>query len=134
MKANLSSIVDGLEMVSEMNQVYYNPETGEVDFVLDEIIGSYDEEEDERIPDGVLFLPSSFEINEYSIMEDFAYSLENQDMRQELLWAISGRGAFRHFKHFIHQYNIQEEWFDFKHEAYTKIALEWCDQNEIAYE
>lgn len=134
MKVKLSTIVEGLEMVSDMTQVYYNPETGEVDFVLDPLIGGYDEDEDETIPDGALFLPSSFEINEYSIMEDFVYSLKDQDMRQEFLWAINGRGAFRNFKHHIHRYNIQNDWYDFKHEAYTKIAKEWCDWKNLEYE
>lgn len=130
MKVKLLVIVEALDMVDQMNRVYYDKDTGEIGFVSEEISIDYDEDE-QSIPDNTLFLPSSFEINEYSIMENFVYSLEEENIREEFQWAISGQGAFRNFKNLIHRYSIQEEWYMFKHKAYTEIAKEWCEENQL---
>jgi hypothetical protein len=43
-------------------------------------------------------LPSKFEVNEWQIMEDFSLSVKSDRIREDLLDAIQGRGAFRYFK------------------------------------
>ena len=78
-------------------------------------------------------MPDSFEINEYSIMEKFCYSIESQKISNLLLNAIQGRGAFRRFKDVIIRYNIENMWYAFKENEYKQIAIEWCDRNKISY-
>lgn len=56
-------------------------------------------------------LPSSFDIHEWAIMEDFARSVAEPDLRDELLGAIRGRRAFRRFKDAIYRNGIQEAWY-----------------------
>lgn len=83
--------------------------------------------------DEYLKLPSKYEIHEYRIMKDFCYSVEDEDVRDDLLERISGRGAFRSFKDGIHRHDIAEEWYQFREEALEKIAISWLEDNDIPY-
>jgi hypothetical protein len=88
-----------------------------------EVIGS-----DDYIP-----LPTKFEINDYHIMEDFCYTIEDEKIQDKLLNSISGRGAFRRFKDAIHFLDIQNDWYRFREEEFEKIAIEWLEDNGIEY-
>lgn len=33
----------------------------------------------------------------------------------------------------IHRYNIAGHWYKFRDEALKRIAVEWCEDNEISY-
>ena len=43
-------------------------------------------------------LPTKFDVHEWAIMQDFVYSVPSGTIREDLLNAIHGIGAFRHFK------------------------------------
>ena len=43
-------------------------------------------------------LPTKFEVHEWAIMQDFSSSVEPDRIREDLLHAIHGAGAFRNFK------------------------------------
>ena len=116
MKVKLDTIIGGLDMVSDTFDVYFNPKTGEIDFINLFSTPSFYTDEEDSIPEEAIFLPSQFEIHEYSIMEDFIYTIEDKEIYEELLFAIKGRGAFRNFKHQIHRFGIQNDWYDFKEE------------------
>lgn len=79
-------------------------------------------------------LPESYEINEYSIMEDFIDQLSHTATQDRLEWAIRGRGAFRRFKDTIEDLGISQQWYDFKAQALLKIAKEWCENQGITYQ
>ncbi len=83
--------------------------------------------------DHYLPLPTKFDIHEYSIMERFCRSLDNDDMRDDLCNAIRGRGAFRYFKDRIHGYGIADDWYQYRDEALKEIAIAWCEENGIRY-
>lgn len=78
-------------------------------------------------------LPDKYDINEYSIMENFCFSLDNEKIMNELLYAIRGRGAFRRFKDKVQRLGIQQQWDNFREEAFKEIAIEWCEYNNIPY-
>lgn len=78
-------------------------------------------------------LPTKFDINEYDIMEDYCYSIENQKTRSLLLNAIQGRGAFRRFKDKIHELGIEEKWYAYRDARLREIAIEWCEDHGIEY-
>ncbi|RCW78896.1 uncharacterized protein UPF0158 [Halanaerobium sp. DL-01] len=74
-------------------------------------------------PDDYIRLPDDYEIDDYSIMEDFCYSVEDEELREELLYAIRGNGAFRMFKDKIYQYDLEDQWYDYKDQRYKDIAI-----------
>jgi hypothetical protein len=80
-----------------------------------------------------LSLPSQFDIHEYEIMERFCLSLEDERLSDELLYQIRGSGAFRRFNEAIYRYGIEQDWFQFKEQAYGEIAIAWLEDHGIAY-
>ena len=80
-----------------------------------------------------LKLPSRFEIHEYEIIERFCFSVPDGKVSDVLLRKIRGSGAFRRFKDTIYQYGIENDWFEYRDEAYKEIAIAWLESKGIAY-
>jgi hypothetical protein len=67
-------------------------------------------------------------------MNRFAQSLESTGVRGDLLNALHGRGAFRHFKDTARRHRIEEAWYAYRTEALRTIAIGWCDENSIPWQ
>jgi hypothetical protein len=78
-------------------------------------------------------LPTKFDVHEWEIMRNFADSVKSESIRSGLLDAMHGAGAFRHFKHVLRLYKIEQQWYDFRSEALRQIAIEWCEKHNIAW-
>ena len=64
-------------------------------------------------------------------MEEFIYELpagKNQDV---LAGEIQGRGAFRRFKDKLYDLNLEKQWYQYREEAYEKIARQWSERHKI---
>jgi Uncharacterised protein family (UPF0158) len=59
---------------------------------------------------------------------------ESDSIREDLLRAIRGAGAFQKFKDALRQHGIESGWFTFRTEAPRQIALSWCEENQIVWE
>ena len=129
----LSKIIEGLEMVDNIVDCYYNPEKDEI-FLSN--IGEYEEltedEIDELFEESII-LPTQYEINEYQMMIDFIETVESPEINNNLQRLIQGKGAFRRFKDYCAEMNIIQEWYDFRDKKYKEIAIYWCKQNELEY-
>lgn len=152
----LSEILGEMQMLSDSISIYYRRSTGEFIPVSDEYLWLAEREEGEDLVDrpeweqeaiqqtreviahlGVqdyVPLPSRHDIHEYSIMESFCHTVEPQKTANDLIRAISGRGAFRRFKDAVHRHSLQEQWYRFKDEAYLEIARDWCKENSIIWQ
>lgn len=129
----LSKIIEGLEMVNDITDCYYNPNKDEI-FLSD--IGEYEnltEDEIDELFEKSIILPTQYEINEYQIMADFIEIIENEKIKEKLQNIIQGKGAFRRFKDYCFQVNIIQDWYRFKDKKYKEIAIEWCKQNGLKY-
>ena len=125
----INEIAETLEMVSDDVQYVYDTETGEIICIL-----KYDITEDEAEAfeeDRYLYLPTQYEIDEYSIMDEFAYQYSNPFISTALREALYGKGASRRFKDTIFRLGIRDEWFDYRAKRYRKIAEEWCIDNGL---
>lgn len=76
-------------------------------------------------------LPDQYELNEYSMMEDFIDEQVNDNYAEKLSIAISGKGAFRRFKDTVNNLGIADDWYKYRDEQYKQFILEWCKQQEI---
>ena len=83
--------------------------------------------------DDYIGLPDSYEINEYGIMEDFCYSLKDERLKEDLLYDIKGRGAFRRFKDSIHRRGIEKDWYQYRDGRLEEIIIDWLEANEIPF-
>jgi hypothetical protein len=150
LRVKLSDIVEGMDFRSDERSSFLNLITGEVVSVTDEELRAA--EHDARLEDfpewqhdairiardiveadHYLPLPDRFEINEYSIMERFCLSVEDDDLRDDLCDAIRGRGAFRRFKDRVQGYGMAEDWYRYRDEALREIAMAWCEEHGIPY-
>ena len=129
----LSKIIEGLEMVDDISDCYYNPENGEI-FLSN--IGEYEDlSEDERdeLFEKSIILPTQYEINEYQIVVDFIETIDNETIKEELQRVIQGKGAFRRFKDYCFHANIIQDWYEYKEQKYKEIAIKWCIDNKLQY-
>ena len=129
----LSKIIEGLEMVDNIVDCYYNPEKDEI-FLSN--IGEYEElteDEIDELFEKSIILPTQYEINEYQIMVDFIETIDNLEIKNNLQRLIQGKGAFRRFKDYCFDENIIQDWYKYRDERYKAIAIEWCKENELKY-
>jgi hypothetical protein len=66
-------------------------------------------------------------------MERFAQSQPDEKDREDLLYALQGRGAFRHFKRALDRLRLWEDWNQFRNAALEEIAIEFLESEGIAY-
>jgi hypothetical protein len=147
---SLQDLVTALDFQSDEATSYLNPETGEILVITDEeqhLLEHGDSEEDlpewqrELLPklreaadsDLWLALPDRFDIHEWSIMERFSSSIENENHREELLDAIHGTGAFRLFRRTIERLGIRDSWCEFREAEIQRIAKEWLESHGLEY-
>jgi hypothetical protein len=66
-------------------------------------------------------------------MNDFCYSIDDENDRAELLDAIHGNGAFRMFRKTTERLGILESWYQYRKNALEKIARQWLDSHNLPY-
>jgi len=135
MKVKLSDIIDAIEMTDQYSEYFLDKETGKVEWVSDMAMTQEEQEEvyDRLDEHGFYRLPTSFDIHDYDIMEEFVYTLSGS-ARDKLASAIQGKGAFRRFKDTVIRLGIDQEWYDFQSAEYKRKAARWCEDNGIEYE
>ena len=129
----LSKIIEGLEMVDNEIDCYYNPENDEI-FLSN--MGEYEdlsEDELDELFEKSIILPTQYEINEYQIMVDFIDTINDLEIRNNLYRLIQGKGAFRRFKDYCIEVNIIQDWYNYREEKYKEIAINWCKENDLKY-
>ncbi len=146
----ISEIIFSFESATDETSSYVDAKSGEVVMVTDEEIRAAEEEKPlEDYPewqhesietankllysDDYIQLPDKFEIHEYSIMESFCSSIEDEKLRNNMYNSIKGSGAFRRFKDNIYKYDISDEWYKYRDDVLIQKAIDWCKENSIDY-
>ena len=148
----LQDIVDALEMQLDESSSFLDLDTGRVETVSNDFLGEPDESvgEEPGFPawqkhefevakrivstDRFQQLPTKFDVHEWAIMQDFSNSVALERVREDLLNAIHGAGAFRHFKDTLRRHRIESAWFTFRAQALKQIALDWCEEHHIRWQ
>jgi hypothetical protein len=150
----LKDIVDALDEQFDESTYFVNLDTGEIKVVSKDLLREAEEfGDDEEEPDlpkwqerewelakrivstrSFHHLPSKFDIHEWSIMQNFALSIEPGEIRDDLLDAIHGAGAFRNFKYALRVHRVEPDWFEFRTNALRQIAIDWCKRNDVPWE
>ena len=118
----LSKIIDGLEMVDDIVDCYYNPEKDEIFLSNIGEDGNLTEDEIDELFEESIILPTKYEINEYQMMGDFIETIESPEINNNLQRLIQGKGAFRRFKDYCAEMDIIQEWYKYRDEQYKEIA------------
>lgn len=118
------------------NHHYFDTATGDVIFTSDYL--GLDEETEELLEtEGERFVEidrvSSREA--WQIMADFAETVSDGRIQEQLFRALNGEGAFRRFKDTLLAYpEVREQWFIYQERRYMTLAQEWIESNELELE
>ena len=146
---SLREVIEAMEAATEECASFLDPETGEIITVTDEDRDLVEEESLEDVPewqremlpkiraalesDRFLELPDRFDIHEWSIMEEFSRAQGSERIRQELVDAIHGAGAFRIFRTALQRLDLEKSWYQFRDEAVAEIARNWLEEHKLPY-
>jgi hypothetical protein len=148
----LKDILEALEMQFDGSSSFLDLDTGRVETVSSDLLRQANESPDEehyipgwqeqewelvkRIVSTNRFrqLPTKFDVHEWAIMQDFSRSVASDTIREDLLNAIHGAGAFRHFKEAIRRHRVESVWFSFRTDALTQVARQWCEEHQIGWQ
>ena len=138
----LKLIVQGIEMASDMYYLYLDTEEMKIVSMPQNISSPDTSQEEKELADQIeklhniryFNLPDQHEINDYRIMRNFVYSLNESDVKDELESALHGKGAFRRFKSAIHYTGMNNTWYSFRDTVYRETAIKWCERNSFDYE
>ncbi len=150
----LKDIVNKLDETGEEWLGWLNTENGEIIIVSREYMGiAEDSEEDDDwekyqdwerdlIQEAMNIvenwdqyepLPDKYYLHEYRIMERFSYSHDDEAVSRKLCQAITGKGAFRRFKDLIARLGVEDQWYQYRENAFTEMVREWCESKKIPY-
>ncbi len=135
MMINLSVIEDAIENATNGWNNYYNVVTGKIESVPDLDNNFADAEDFEEICEKIdnskdyVRLPSQRELHEYGIMERFAETKNDIDLKNSL----RGRRPFRSFKDTAAAHGYIDEYYRYRTEAFADISRRWCKDNAIPY-
>jgi len=146
----LSELVQTMESQDDESELFVNSRTGEIlIFSEEEIIIAEGGDDPVRFPqwqreiielanealdnDDFIEMGAAHEIDDYAMMRDFCDSISDAVVSDQLHASIKGRGAFHHFRKSVEELDLLEEWNAFKHEAYKRAAVAWCEENNIDY-
>ncbi len=138
MKVLLQDVIDAIEQTTADCELYYYPDAETIFSVMDGVIQSDEEELQGKELDELNFdfipLPSQYDRNDYGIMQDFTSQVDNPTAHEWLTNAIKGRGAFRMFRATVERFDLLEEWYLFRENAYEELAINWCNEYGIEYD
>jgi hypothetical protein len=80
-----------------------------------------------------ILIPLEFISHEYSAMENFGFSIDDDEISRALLQAIKGAGAFNRFNNCIHRYGVADDWYAYRYNSMKNIVIDWCEENNIEY-
>jgi hypothetical protein len=152
-KVRIRDFVDALEMQSDEFLSFVDLDSGRVESVTRDLLSMAEEYDDDEEPDlpawqvrewklvrKIAFsnrfkrIPTKFDVHEWAIMEEFSNAVESERIREELLDAIDGAGAFRNFKAALGRRRMERAWFEFRADALRQIAIDWCERRHIPWE
>ena len=147
----LDDVIEALDIVFDEMSSFLDLDTGKVETVSNDLLSEAEESPDDepglsdwqkeeweiakRIASTDRFkqLPTKFDVHEWQILQDFSRSVQSERIREDLQGAIHRAGAFRNFKNLVIQHGIESEWYAFRAAALRQIAIDWCEENQIAW-
>lgn len=147
-KLKLADIIDAIEFHSDEHRAFFDVKNSRVCIISDSAL-AYAENNDENYPvwqhedvlcakaflegeiNNFIALPTQYDVDEYSMMENFALTLSDEDKKKKLLIALQCKGSFRRFKDTLIFLGTENEWYHFRDERYKQFALDWCENNGV---
>jgi hypothetical protein len=128
-RADLDGVSDLLEGPLEMGfGGVLDCETGDAwpEGALDDWVGDGERPDPEDDPDRYLFIPNEGSREAWEDMREFAATVQDPALRDRLLDAIDGRGAFARFRRVLDDHDaLRSDWYSYSAETRTGRARQW---------
>lgn len=133
---NWTDLETAFERNSPEMSSYLNLETGEVLMLVE---GNPDDDAQRNHalaePDVYVLIDPASSREQYRWMERFVASVEDETLRERLIIAIDGKGAFRRFKDvLLHYPGERERWFTYRSDLLHAFINVWLEENGIETE
>lgn len=115
MKVKLGEVIDALDFTNGEIEYYYNPDIEEI-FMSN--IWEFENLNEDELFEKSIMLPTRYYINEYGMMEDFAETISNIRLQNQLYISLNGSGAFRRFKDTCINFDIINDWYKYRDERH----------------
>lgn len=135
---SLKEVTDSIDGCGSSMNAFIDRKTGEIVMLPGDGWISDEEEFEEdakRVENSGDFveLPSTADLREYRIMENFALSQEDERTGQRLMDAISGKGAFRRFRDMVARTGVRDAWFAYRFKELALQVAGYLDRHKIAF-
>ena len=133
----LPDVVEAMESSNDEALNLLDVKTGEFAFIFDGLVNEDEDPdlaEEIQCSDDYISLPDRFDIDKYRMMKHFICGVDDDQLRERLLRAVHGRGAFRRFKDTLGDVGRLREWFDYRDAGHGQIAREWCEDHGLEIE
>ena len=133
---NWTDLETAFERNSPEMSSFLNLETGEVLMLVD---GNPDDDtrrnSAQMQPDVYVAIDPASSREQYRWMERFVASVEDETLRERLIIAIDGKGAFRRFKDvLLHYPGERERWFSYRADLLHSFINDWLISKDIQTE
>ncbi len=118
------NVCNAIEMSADDMTFYYDKNSKEI--ILDSEYSDTNIEDYDA--DEFLRLPDKYDFDEYNVMKEFAFR-QSEDIKEKLLNALSGNGAYRRFKDTLNALGIEKFWYAYRDERMRIFAEDWCRKN-----
>lgn len=147
---SLRDVIDEIEIMSDEATSYINRKTGELITVTDEMSSLADDPDEaadasewqkefmtkvREVAASADFirLPSKFDVHEWSIMERFARSVADSEVRNEIEGGLHRSGAFGRFNDAIRRCGVTDAWYRYRDAALEEIAIDFLEAHGIEF-
>lgn len=151
LKVDIDDIALAMESSNEIEETIQclDTETGNVVSVFRSVMDDVEEGNDEAISDYPEWMKEMAEDAEallndekrrfveipkisspeaYEVMESFIWDISDEEVRNRLLGASKGKGAFRRFKDTISEWpDLEKRWYEYKDKSIKKEVLDWLE-------
>lgn len=112
---------------------YLDLENGLVVNIVDSQVEDYEQRDlIRRVPARFIRLTPASSREQYRWMERFVSSVDDEPMRDRLILAIDGKGAFRRFKDVLISYPVERDrWFEYRSTLLRIYISEWLDARDL---
>lgn len=137
MMIDLDEIIEAIESSNNSTQNFLNTRTGEIlyrdeDTMSDRELDDVDDLLDKDWED-IIEIPSHYDVNEYGMMQDFAWDLPPGIARDTLKASLKGSGAFRRFKDVLYNQGLQNDWYEYRDRQYMEFVKNWARENKLDF-
>jgi hypothetical protein len=137
-KIDMGELITAFESAPYEKSCFLDLDTGELELIIEEIMDDAEIEEVERKiasnPARYVRVPQIEAGEAYQDLADFAGTVSDGGLRESLLVALRGKGAFRRFKEVLSSYpRERERCFSFKDQRMAKRVKEWLKELGVEY-